>query len=415
MPSERLQKILSNAGIASRREAEEWILEGRIMVNGQPATELGARADLDVDEVLVDGVPIDRSRYRYFMLNKPVGVLTSASDDRGRATVVDLVPIGDIVLHPVGRLDLDSEGLVLLTNDGHLTDLLTHPRNQVDKEYLVGLDAPISKQDIERLVRGVESRGDRLRAAGAMIVAPPEKDREAAEEIGAWVLITLREGKNREIRRMMEVIDRKVLLLRRVRVASLVLGSLGNGSFRELEEAEVSGLYRSAMAAARRAAQIEDAREAADAREANSKPRMAPPGSRGGATIGGTFAPRPPQGKPARGNRLASSTPGVKGPRAKPGPGSPGGRPGGRPGGPRPGAPRAADERGRRPEQPEHPGGGASRRDVGPAAAPGPNRSERRNPSPPPGGKGGPRGPQGPKSRGGSDRRPPPPRRGQGR
>ena len=345
MPVERLQKILSNAGIASRREAEEWILDGRIMVNGQPATELGARADPDVDEIVVDGVPIDRRNYRYFVLNKPAGVITSASDDRGRPTVVDLVPIGDIVLHPVGRLDLDSEGLVLLTNDGHLTDMLTHPRNQVDKEYLVGVEAPVAKADIERLVRGVESKGERLQVASIMVVAPPERDRDTNPEIAAWLMITLREGKNREIRRMMEIIGRNVLLLRRVRVASLVLGSLGNGAFRELEGPEVAGLYRSALASAKRAAQIEEARMEQAKNTPEERPRTAPPPApRKPGTPRGPFAAKPPQGKPTgggpvEGNRAdrRSGVPGAagKGPNRFTGPGKKGQEAGRRPPPPR--------------------------------------------------------------------------------
>lgn len=241
MAVERLQKILSNAGVASRRVAEHMILGGRVAVNGQVADTLGARADPDVDEITVDGVPVIRTRYRYFMLNKPRGFVTTARDERGRETVLDLVPIGDIQLHPVGRLDLDSEGLLLITNDGHLTDLLTHPRNEVEKEYLAGIDAPLSEKDVQRLVRGVESEGERLRALSAKAAAPPPG--EEAPEARAWLLLVLREGRKREIRRMMEALGRRVLVLRRVRVGSLHLGGLGSGAFRELSDDEVAALY----------------------------------------------------------------------------------------------------------------------------------------------------------------------------
>ena len=269
MPAERLQKILSNAGVASRRVAEEMILAGRVAVNGQVADTLGARADPDVDEVLVDGVPILRGRYRYFALHKPRGFVTTARDELGRETVLDLVPIGDVQLHPVGRLDRESEGLVILTNDGHLTDLLTHPRYEVEKEYLVGLDAAPARRDLERLVRGIEDAGDRLRAVSARPAAAPpapvhievefdDEEDEPTEDQGpvtyvqpppepsAWLILTLREGKNREIRRMMTAIGREVVALRRIRIGPLLLGTLGAGAFRELAEAEVAALYTAA-------------------------------------------------------------------------------------------------------------------------------------------------------------------------
>lgn len=270
MPAERLQKILSHAGIASRRVAEEMILAGRVSVNGQKVDTLGARADPDVDEVMVDGVPVLKGRYRYFALHKPAGFVTTARDEMGRETVLDLVPIGDVQLHPVGRLDLDSEGLVILTNDGHLTDLLTHPKYEVEKEYLVGLDAMPAKRDIERLVRGVEDAGDRLRAVSAQPASAPPKaeeievdfdalDEEHDEdgdepvtvvvprpEPNAWLILALKEGKNREIRRMMTAIGREVSALRRIRIGPLRLGTLGSGAFRELTPEEVDALYSAA-------------------------------------------------------------------------------------------------------------------------------------------------------------------------
>lgn len=248
MAEERLQKILSHAGVASRRQAEELILAGRVKVNGSVVQTLGARADPETDEILVDGEPIRREGYRYFALNKPVGFVTTARDEHGRETVLDLVPIGDVQLHPVGRLDRDSEGLVIITNDGHLTDLLTHPRYQVEKEYLVGLDGALSKRDMERLVRGIEVDGERLRAASVEAAAPPE-DVEPGTGANAWLLITLRQGRNREIRRMAAALGRKVVFLRRIRVGPVWLGNLGSGAFRELSDAEVTALYRAARAA----------------------------------------------------------------------------------------------------------------------------------------------------------------------
>ena len=249
MTAERLQKILSNAGVASRRTSEEMILARRVAVNGVIQATLGARADPEVDEVTVDGVPALRGRYRYFMLNKPVGFVTTARDDQGRDTVLDLVPIGDVQLHPVGRLDIDSEGLLLLTNDGNLTAMLTHPKHEVEKEYLVGLDALPSKIDLARLVRGVVSEGERLRAASAKPAAAPlvsEPGAEGETAAAAWVLVVMKEGRKREVRRMFAALGRDVSQLRRIRLGSLRLGPLGSGAFRELTDQEVVALYESA-------------------------------------------------------------------------------------------------------------------------------------------------------------------------
>jgi 23S rRNA pseudouridine2605 synthase len=244
MASERLQKILSNAGVASRRVAEQMILEGRVVVNGQVQKELGSRADPDSDAIVVDGVPVHRDRFRYVLLNKPRGVITTAHDDRGRRTVIDLIPPGGPKLHPVGRLDLESEGLVLLTNDGTLTDLLTHPRNEIEKEYLVEIDQPLGNRDLERLVRGLESEGERLKASSARRTLPPA-DR-SAESATTWISITLKQGRKREIRRLMSALERRVLTLRRVRTASLHLGDLPMGQTRSLKDPEVLALYRAA-------------------------------------------------------------------------------------------------------------------------------------------------------------------------
>jgi 23S rRNA pseudouridine2605 synthase len=281
MAVERLQKILSNAGVSSRRVAEELILAGRVAVNGTTTTELGARADTVADEVTVDGVPVLRERYRYFMLNKPVGFITTVRDEMNRETVLDLVPIADIQLHPVGRLDRDSEGLVLLTNDGHLTDLLTHPKYEVDKEYLVGLDSMPSQRDLQRLVRGVESDGERLRASSAQPAGPPEPGPgEEAPAAASWLVLVLREGRNREIRRMMEALGRTVLVLKRMRVGPQDIGNFGSGAFRELSEEEVEALYGAGKQA-----------------EAQSSTPAAQPGGR--LTIG-ALGPPPPRGKRQR-------------------------------------------------------------------------------------------------------------------
>jgi len=252
---ERLQKILSNAGVASRRSAEGMIAAGRVAVNGTVETTPGARADPEADEVTVDGVPVLRGHYRYFLLNKPIGFITTARDEQGRETVLDLVPIGDVKLHPIGRLDRESEGLLVITNDGHLTDLLTHPRYEVEKEYLVAIDAPLPERDLQRMVRGVEADGERLRAASVRVTTtPPSFGRDDLPHAGSWLLIVLRQGRNREIRRMIQVLGHKALFLRRIRVGPVHLGNLGPGAFRELTAQEVADLYAAAKRAEEAAA-----------------------------------------------------------------------------------------------------------------------------------------------------------------
>ena len=295
MAVERLQKILSNAGVASRRVAEELILAGRVAVNDEVRQTLGARADLETDVVTVDGVPVVRGQFRYFVLNKPRGFIATAADERGRDTVLDLVPIGDVQLHTVGRLDRESEGLLIVTNDGRLTALLTHPRNEVEKEYLVGIDAPISKRDLQRLVRGIESDGERLRADSAMpALAPPLTPGDEEPEAPGWVVITLHEGRNREIRRMMGALGREVIVLRRTRVGPLTLGNLGPGAFRELDDEEVRRLYATAK-------QAESLAEARDATPAGATPPATPRSSR--ASSG-----RPPPRRSRRAAARRSST-----------------------------------------------------------------------------------------------------------
>jgi 23S rRNA pseudouridine2605 synthase len=227
------------------------ILAGRVAVNGEVRPELGSRADPETDEITVDGVLVNRGERRYFILNKPDGVLSAASDDRGRDTVVDLVPIGDVVLHPVGRLDADSEGLIILTNDGHLTQLLTHPSHEVEKEYLVGIDRPITRQELQRLSRGIDDAGERLRVARVIeTAAPPQDPGEEPIVAAQWLLIVLKQGRKRELRRMFRALKRNVVMLRRIRVGPLSLGTLGHGAFRELTPEEVAELYEAGRRAA---------------------------------------------------------------------------------------------------------------------------------------------------------------------
>ncbi len=247
MAAERLQKILSHAGVSSRRGAEELILAGRVTVNGAVVRELGSRADPERDDVTVDGVPVIRSHYRYLAIFKPRGVVSTARDTHGRPTVLDLVPGGGEGLHPVGRLDIESEGLLLLTTDGHLTELLTHPRYEVEKEYLVRVDRLPGEQALRKLVRGIDVEGERMRAHSADVVAPPGSVPDEA-----WLRLVLREGKKREIRHMMEALGRRVLRLRRIRIGPLHIGPMAEGDVRELSDDEVGRLYDTSKAAGSR-------------------------------------------------------------------------------------------------------------------------------------------------------------------
>ena len=243
MAVERLQKILSNAGVASRRSAEAMIAAGRVAVNGEVRSAPGSRADPERDAITLDGEPVRRDRYRYVALHKPAGTLSTARDERGRPTVLDLAPDGGPALHPVGRLDRESEGLILLTNDGALTDLLTHPRHGVRKEYLVAIDQPLGRKGRERLTRGVWHEGERLKADSVRAASPGGPD---APPDPRWLLIALHGGRKREIRRMLAVAGRRVTALRRVRIGPLALGGLAAGESRELAPAEVDALYAAA-------------------------------------------------------------------------------------------------------------------------------------------------------------------------
>ncbi len=234
MTQERLQKYLARCGVASRRASEQIITSGRVRVNGQRAVELGTSVDPERDRVEVDGRAVrPPATQSYIALNKPIGVVSTASDTRGRRTVLDLVP-GDARLFPVGRLDYDSEGLILLTDDGDLAMRLTHPRHGVEKEYRALLRGDMTEDVLERLRAGIELDGTRT--------APATFERLEEHPDGDWVRVVLHEGRNRQIRRMVEAVDLDVVRLVRVRVGSLRLGSLAPGGWRQLSAAEVAAL-----------------------------------------------------------------------------------------------------------------------------------------------------------------------------
>lgn len=226
---ERLQKILSAAGVCSRRQAEEYLSQGRVLVNGRPA-HLGDKADLARDTVTFDGVDIAKpAALTYIMLHKPRGTITSLSDDKGRPTVADLVKDCPVRVWPVGRLDWDSEGLLILTNDGALTNRLLHPRHGVEKEYLVTV------------------RGD-VDAAVPLLEGPMELDGVPLSPARVRVVddkrlsIVIHEGKNRQVRRMCAQAGLEVIRLKRVREGGLTLDGLSRGRWRYLSAQEVRAL-----------------------------------------------------------------------------------------------------------------------------------------------------------------------------
>ncbi len=234
MSPERLQKVLASAGIASRRECEELIAAGRVAVNGRVVREKGTRVDLSQDEVTVDNQAVQRPDKRtYIVLNKPVGVVSTASDPQERPTVIDLVDIPTRIF-PVGRLDIDSEGLLLLTNDGELTHHLTHPGFAVEKEYRVLLDRTPETSDLRQWRNGVTIDEARTTPAWVELI-------ERVDE-GAWVRVVLREGRKRQIREVAKSLGYDVLRLIRVREDTLELGDLPVGQWRMLVEHEVQAL-----------------------------------------------------------------------------------------------------------------------------------------------------------------------------
>lgn len=232
----RLQKYMALCGVAARRKCEEMIAGGRVMVNGQTVTKMGTLVGPG-DTVALDGrIIAPEAQKRYILYHKPAGEVTTVSDDKGRETVMDRFSEMEERLYPVGRLDYDSEGLLLLTNDGELAQRLTHPSCEVDKVYLARVSGNPSGEAIERLRRGVFMEGDGRRTCPAQVRVVRD------EALYSDLLVTIHEGRNRQVRRMFDAVGHKVLLLRRVRFGPLELGSLRRGEWRELTEGEVAAL-----------------------------------------------------------------------------------------------------------------------------------------------------------------------------
>lgn len=230
---ERLQKLIASAGLCARRTAEEWIAAGRVCVNGAVAS-LGDRADPETDTVTVDGAPLPgKPGAVYLMLNKPRGYVTTLSDEYGRRTAAELVADCGVRVYPVGRLDRDSEGLLLFTNDGELAQRLLHPRHQVDKVYLVTVRGDI-RGAAERLMAITQLDGEPI--------APAQAAEVTRYEGQAMLRVTIHQGKNRQVRRMCAQIGLHVVRLQRIQEDSLLLGDLPAGKWRYLTGQELQGL-----------------------------------------------------------------------------------------------------------------------------------------------------------------------------
>ena len=233
---ERLQKYLARCGVASRRKAEEMIRTGRIKVNGQTVTAMGFTVIPGEDQVEVDGKIVSPPEQPvYLLLNKPTGYVTTARDERGRPTVLELVKNIDVRVYPVGRLDMDTEGLLLLTNDGLLAYKLTHPKHEIEKTYHATVRGIPTRKGLEQLRQGIVLDGRKTAPAKVRILKPGKE---------TLVEVVIHEGRNRQVRRMFAEIGHPVVSLRRIKLAFLDLGELKIGAYRHLTAGEVNRLYR---------------------------------------------------------------------------------------------------------------------------------------------------------------------------
>ena len=231
----RLQKFIAECGIASRRNAEKIIEDGRVRVNGEIVDFMGCVIDPDCDVVEVDGRVIKAEGKKYYiMLHKPKNYVTTVSDDLGRPTVMELVRDINARIYPVGRLDFDTTGLLIMTNDGDFANILTHPKHDVNKTYIARIDRPLSEDELEKLQKGIDLDGVKTAPAKAENIKRPQK--------GYEVKITIHEGRNRQVRRMLDAVGVNVMSLKRISVGSLTLGNLPEGKWRRLSDAEINKL-----------------------------------------------------------------------------------------------------------------------------------------------------------------------------
>lgn len=233
---ERLQKVIATSGITSRRKAEELILKGEVRVNGEVVRELGTKIS-GSDIVEVSGVTINKDTKKvYYILNKPRGVITSVSDEHGRKTVIDFINTNQRI-YPVGRLDYDTTGLVILTNDGELANMLMHPKNEIPKTYIAKIEGLLTKDDIDRLKNGIYIEGRKVNTSNFKI-----RDKNF-EKKTSLVEITIVEGRNHIVKKIFESLRHPVIRLTRIKLAFLDISDLKSGEYRELSIKEVKKLY----------------------------------------------------------------------------------------------------------------------------------------------------------------------------
>lgn len=242
MMEERLQKYMAKCGVASRRKCEELILAGKVKVNGEIITELGVKVLENRDTVEYNNKVITpEERKRYIILNKPEGYITSVSDEKGRNTILDIVRVEERI-YPIGRLDYDSSGLLLLTNDGDIYNKIIHPRVELNKKYIAVCDGAFTEEDIQKFKTGINIDGYITAPANIRIISVDQsRDRRFSDDAKiSTVEITIHEGKNRQVRKMCESLNVPVLTLKRISVGELELGYLKRGEFRELTESELN-------------------------------------------------------------------------------------------------------------------------------------------------------------------------------
>ena len=238
MKEERLQKFLANAGIASRRKCEELILNGKVEVNGEVVTELGTKVS-DKDIVKYNGKIVKPEEEKvYILLNKPIGYVTTAKDQFNRDTVLDLVKINKRIV-PVGRLDMYTSGALILTNDGDFVNMLTHPKNEINKTYNVTVKGNITKEDVENLQNGVEIDDGYITKPAKVKILKIDEEKNISR-----IQITIHEGKNRQVRKMCEAINKKVLALHRSKIGNIEVNNLKVGNWRYLTNKEIANLHK---------------------------------------------------------------------------------------------------------------------------------------------------------------------------
>lgn len=232
---ERLQKIIAESGITSRRKAEELIKNGKVIVNGKIVTELGTKASFS-DDILVDGKKIEKEEKEYYIFNKPRGVITSTFDDKNRKVVTDYFD-SNKRLYPVGRLDYDTTGLLIVTNDGNLSNMIMHPKNEIEKVYVAKIDGIIKGTEINTIKNGIVLDGIKCVPKRVKLKKFDKKSNSSIVEI------TITEGKNHEVKRLFESVGFRVDKLKRERIAFLTLGNLSSGEYRKLNIKEVKQLF----------------------------------------------------------------------------------------------------------------------------------------------------------------------------